>query len=137
MRLVSIDEQTIYAQASTTNPYKVTYAPTVDTLVVFRLWGSGLTGTDFMLEVNNTATAYEPYKSMTYPVSFGTTITDGAEINLLDGIIKINSTPVSYLSVSPIAVRTYKGVNNIYSDVGTTALTYRETLKHYIDKQEA
>ena len=82
-------------------------------------------------------TSYEPYKAMTYPVSFGTTITDGAEINLLDGIIKVNSTPVSYLSISPIAVRTYKGVNNIYSDVGTTALTYRETLKHYLDKQEA
>ena len=89
------------------------------------------------IEESDTATAYDPYKSMTYPVSFGTTITDGAEINLLDGIIKINSTPVSYLSISPVAVRTYKGINNIYSDIGTTALTYRETLKHYLDKQEA
>lgn len=82
-------------------------------------------------------TTYEPYKAMTYPVSFGSTITDGAEIDLLEGLIKINSTPVSYQSITPVAVRTYKGVNNIFSDVGTTALTYRETLKHYIDKQEA
>ena len=88
-------------------------------------------------EESDIVTSYEPYKAMTYPVSFGTTITDGAEINLLDGIIKVNSTPVSYLSISPIVVRTYKGINNIYSDIGTTALTYRETLKHYIEKQEA
>ena len=94
---------------------------------------------DFELELGDTTStiAYEPYKSMTYTITFGTTITDGAEINLLDGIIKVNSTPVSYLSISPIVVRTYKGINNIYSDIGTTALTYRETLKHYIDKQEA
>ena len=87
-----------------------------------------------MAEIGETATAYEPYKAMTYPVSFGTTITDGAEINLLDGIIKVNSIPVSYQSITPIAVRTNKGVNNIYSNVGTSALTYRETLKHYLDK---
>ena len=79
--------------------------------------------------------AYNP-NSHDITVSFGTTITDGAEINLLDGIIKINSIPVSYQSILPIAVRTYKGVNNIYSDIGTTALTYRETLKHYLDKQD-
>lgn len=104
-------------------------------LQVYR--SSGLQTSDvvnYQLELSPTATAYEPYKAMTYPVSFGSTITDGAEINLLDGIIKINSTPVSYQSISPIAVRTYKGVNNIYSDIGTSALTYRETLKHYLDK---
>lgn len=89
------------------------------------------------IEVGTTKTEFEIHKETYNSISFGTTITDGAEINLLDGIIKVNSTPVSYLSISPIAVRTYKGVNNIYSDVGTTALTYRETLKHYIDKQEA
>lgn len=87
-----------------------------------------------MIRIAGNNFAYEPYKAMTYPVSFGTTITDGAEINLLDGIIKVNSTPVSYLSISPIAVRTNKGINNIYSDIGTTALTYRETLKKYLEK---
>lgn len=91
---------------------------------------------NIQIEVGETQTVFEAYKATTYPVSFGTTITDGAEINLLDGIIKVNSTPVSYLSISPVAIRTYKGVNNIYSDIGTTALTYRETLKHYLDKQE-
>ena len=88
-------------------------------------------------EESNVVTSYEAYKDVTYPVSFGSTITDGAEVDLLEGLIKINSTPVSYQSITPIAVRTYKGVNNIYSDIGTTALTYRETLKHYMDKQEA
>lgn len=92
---------------------------------------------NLQIEEGENATAYEPYKANTYSITFGSTITDGAEIDLLEGLIKINSTPVSYLSITPIAVRTYKGVNNIYSDVGTTALTYRETLKHYLDKQEA
>lgn len=112
-----------------------------DMKVAFNVYNSqGISLSDIssiQLEIGNTCSEYEPYKDMTYPVSFGTTITDGAEINLLDGLIKVNSTPVSYLSITPIAVRTYKGINNIYSDIGTTALTYRETLKHYIDKQEA
>ena len=90
-----------------------------------------------MAEIGETATAYEPYKSITYPITFGSTITDGAEIDLLSGVVKINTSPVTYTSITPIAVRTYKGINNIYSDIGNTALTYRETLKHYLDKQEA
>ena len=124
-----------------TNIAPRTFTITEDMYVCFYLYTSvGLTPSDinwFLVEAGNTATSYEPYKAMTYPITFGTTITDGAEINLLDGIIKVNSTPVSYQSITPIAVRTYKGINNIYSDVGTTDLTYRETLKHYIDKQEA
>ena len=89
------------------------------------------------LEFGETTTKHEAYKAMTYPISFGSTITDGAEADLLSGIVKINTNPVTYSSITPIAIRTYKGVNNIYSDIGTTALTYRETLKHYMDKQEA
>ena len=104
----------------------------------FYLSGTTTTGdmdiSNLILSCGSTVENYEPYKSMTYPVSFGTTITDGAEIDLLEGLIKINSTPVSYQSITPVAVRTYKGVNNIYSDVGTTALTYRETLKKYLEK---
>lgn len=85
-------------------------------------------------EESNEVTPYEAYKEMTYPVSFGSTITDGAEADLLSGLVKVNTTPESFIQIQPIAVRTYKGVNNIYSDVGTSALTYRETLKHYLDK---
>ena len=81
-------------------------------------------------------TVYYPYQATTYPITF-TSITDGAEIDLLNGIIKINTSPVTYDSITPIAIRTYKGVNNIYSDIGTTSVTYRETLKHYLKKQEA
>lgn len=116
----------------------LTFTLTDDTLLSFYIYTSAGISisniTNTLLVFGNTLSEYEPYKAMTYPVSFGTTITDGAEINLLDGIIKINSTPVSYQSISPIAVRTYKGINNIYSDIGTSALTYRETLKHYLDK---
>lgn len=87
-----------------------------------------------MISAIDNDTVYEPYKAMTYPVSFGSTITDGAEIDLLSGIVKINTSPVTYSSITPIAIRTYKGVNNIYSDIGSMSLTYRETLKHYLDK---
>lgn len=89
----------------------------------------------FQIEIGASATNYEAYKNMSYPVSFGSTITDGAEVDLLEGIAKINTSPVTYLSFQPIAIRTYKGVNNICADVGKTALTYRETLKHYLDKR--
>lgn len=115
-----------------------TFTINEDMDVCFYLYTSaGLTPSDinwFLVETGETATAYEPYKAMTYPVSFGSTITDGAEIDLLSGLMKVNTTPATYSQLTPIAVRTYKGVNNIYSDVGSTALTYRETLKHYLAK---
>lgn len=85
-------------------------------------------------EESNVVTSYEEYKDMTYPVSFGSTITDGAEVDLLNGLVKVNTTPESYISITPSVIRTYKGVNNIFSDVGSTALTYRETLKKYLEK---
>lgn len=111
-----------------------------DTLLSFYLYTSaGITISDvsnIMLEYGNTLSSYEPYKVMTYPISFGSTITDGAEVDLLSGIVKINTSPVTYSSITPIAIRTYKGVNNIYSDIGSMSLTYRETLKHYLDKQQ-
>ena len=71
-----------------------------------------------------------------YSITFTSPITDGAEVDLLSGIVKINTTPVTYDSITPIAIRTFKGVNNIYSDIGNTSVTYRETLKHYLEKQQ-
>lgn len=116
----------------------LTFTLTDDTLLSFYIYTSaGITVSDVsttILEFGNTLSEYEPYKTMTYPVSFGSTITDGAEADLLSGLVKVNTTPASFIQIQPIAVRTYKGVNNIYSDVGTSALTYRETLKHYLDK---
>lgn len=95
-----------------------------------------LSGEGISVNYPSTDTNYHAYESVTYPITF-TSITDGAEIDLLTGLIKINTSPVTYDSITPIAIRTYKGVNNIYSDIGTTAVTYRETLKHYLKKQEA
>ena len=89
---------------------------------------------DFQLEKGDVATEYESYKAVNYPVSFGSTITDGAEADLINGLIKVNTTPESYISITPLSIKTYKGVNNIFSDVGSTALTYRETLKKFIEK---
>ena len=79
-------------------------------------------------------TTYEAYNNNVINISFGSTITDGAEVDLLNGLVKVNTTPESYISITPSVIRTYKGVNNIFSDVGSTALTYRETLKKYLEK---
>ena len=86
------------------------------------------------IEAGSTKTEFEIHKEIAETVSLGSTITDGAEVDLLSGIVKINTTPVTYSSITPIAIRTYKGVNNIYSDIGSTNVIYRETLKHYLDK---
>lgn len=118
----------------------MTFTLTEDKYMAIRCYKSGVsTKNDFaqfniQFEKSNVITPYEPYKAMTYPVSFGSTITDGAEADLLSGLIKVNTTPESFIQIQRIAVRTYKGVNNIVSDVGSTALTYRETLKKYLEK---
>ena len=80
-------------------------------------------------------TTFEAYNGNTQSITFTSPITDGAEVDLLSGIVKINTSPVTYDSITPIAIRTFKGVNNIYSDIGDMSVTYRETLKHYLDKQ--
>ena len=106
----------------------------------YRFWVYASNGVDnndikqLQIEVGETSTEYEAYKAMTYPISFGYSITDGAEADLLSGLVKVNTTPESYISITPSVIRTYKGVNNIFSDVGSTALTYRETLKKYLEK---
>lgn len=82
-----------------------------------------------------TETNYHSYNGTNYSLSFTTPITDGAEVDLLSGIVKINTSPVTYDSITPLAIRTFKGVNNIYSDIGDISVTYRETLKHYLEKQ--
>ena len=95
---------------------------------------SGIDINTVQIEIATSPSVFEAYKAMTYPVSFGSTITEGAEADLLSGLVKVNTTPESFIQIQPIAVRTYKGVNNIFSDVGSTALTYRETLKKYLEK---
>lgn len=95
------------------------------------------TYTNPQLEVGAVASDYERYNGETNTVTFTTPITDGAEVDLLSGIIKINTNPVTYDSITPIAIRTFKGVNNIYSDIGDMSVTYRETLKHYLEKQNS
>lgn len=79
---------------------------------------------------------YNSYNAIIQAVTFTAPITDGAEVDLLSGIVKINTSPVTYDSITPLAIRTYKGVNNIYSDIGDIDVTYRETLKHYLEKQQ-
>ena len=126
------------AQRSLGNTYPNTFSVTKHEKYRFQLYSSnGLAVTDiirFQLENGNSFTNFDTFKGTANPVSLGSTITDGAEIDLLSGIVKINTSPVTYSSITPIAIRTYKGVNNIYSDSGSMDVTYRESLKHYLDK---
>lgn len=127
--------------SSTSTDFVKTIIPTVDTIYIgFYVTSTVSGGTEdisyIQFEEGESKTVFETFKATINTVSFGSTITDGAEVDLLSGIVKINTTPVTYYSITPIAIRTYKGVNNIYSDVGSMSLTYRETLKHYLNKQQ-
>ena len=92
---------------------------------------------NIQIEINDLATTYDAYNGSNYSVTFNNPITAGAEVDLLSGIVKINTSPITYDSITPIAIRTFKGVNNIYSDIGDMSVTYRETLKHYLEKQNS
>ena len=103
-----------------------------------RFYCQGIYGTTYNNDISfnfpDTDTEYHKYTGVNIPVSLGSSITDGATVDLLSGMVKIHTTPETYSSITPIAIRTYKGVNNIYSDFGSMEVTYRESLKHYLDK---
>ena len=86
-----------------------------------------------LVSVQSVNGSYYPNAS----VSFLSPITDGGELDLLTGLLKVNSTPISYQQLDPVAIRTLKGLNSIWSDIGDMSVTYRETLKHYLDKQNS
>ena len=124
-------------QNITSNGYQITTPANACYMTFFISANYGTTyNNDICFNYPDTERTYSSYTGNTFNISLGSTITDGAEVDLLSGIVKINTTPVTYSSITPIAIRTYKGVNNIYSDVGSMSLTYRETLKHYLDKQQ-
>jgi hypothetical protein len=116
-----------FSYQTLSNYYYVTISP-------YDVYGNTYNN-DISLSLNSST--YSVYEGNSNSITFGSSITDGAEVDLLSGIVKINTSPVTYDSITPIAIRTYKGINNFYSDIGTTAVTYRETLKHYLKKQEA
>ena len=98
--------------------------------------GDAFSYNNVQIEYGSNATTFKSYEHNDYSVTFTSPITDGAEADLLTGIVKINTSPVTYDSITPLTIRTYKGVNNVYSDIGDMSVTYRETLKHYLEKQE-
>ena len=70
-------------------------------------------------------------------ISFGSSITEGGELDLVTGLLRVDTTPVTYIQTTPAPIRTLKGLNSIWADYGDISVTYRETLKHYLKKQEA
>lgn len=90
IRLVSVDEQTVYEQVNASN--KITYTPTNDTNVVFRLWhGSSFDFTDItvQLELGATATAYEPYTGQSYNTPLGQTVYGGT-LDVVSGVLTVD-----------------------------------------------
>ena len=85
-----------------------------------------------LVSVESVNGSYYPNAS----VSFGSSITDGGELNLVTGVLKVNTTPPSLVQLTPAPIRTLKGLNSIWADCGDISVTYRETLKHYLEKQQ-
>lgn len=104
--------------------------------LLFTCRNSNTYSSGFGINYPSTDSEYHAYNSTTTAITFTSPITDGAEVDLLSGIVKINTSPVTYDSITPLAIRTFEGVNNIYSDIGDIDVTYRETLKHYLEKQQ-
>lgn len=71
IRIVSVDEATVLAQAGSGLKY-ATYTPTTDTYGVIRLWATGLSlyGTSVQLELGSTATSYEEYHGTALTLSW-------------------------------------------------------------------
>lgn len=77
----------------------------------------------------NGETINEPWISSLDDYVPNTTPTTGAEV------VYPLTTPY-YVAVNDIAIKTLKGVNNVYNDCDSTFVTYKETVKHYLEKQE-
>lgn len=114
----------------------ITFTLNQDTKVWFNTYKVGINHNDlFQLEIGDEINEFESYTGNTYTVSLGQTVTDGGELNALTGVLKVNTTPPTYSVVDPIAVKTFNGINNIWADTGDSMVTYKETLKHKIDKE--
>lgn len=85
-----------------------------------------------LVSVESVNGSYYPNAS----VSFGSSITDGGELDLVTGVLKVNTTPPSLVQLTPAPIRPLKGLNSIWADCGDISVTYRETLKHYLEKQQ-
>lgn len=85
------------------------------------------------LELGSSASSFESYINNFYSVTFNESIEDGAEIDLLTGEVKINTQPPTYDNITPLNINTFKGDNNIYSDIGEISVSYKDTIQHYID----
>lgn len=70
-------------------------------------------------------------------VSFGSSITDGGSLDLTTGLLTVNTTPPTLIQLAPAPIKTLKGLNSIWADIGDISVTYRETLKHYLEKQDS
>lgn len=77
----------------------------------------------------NGETINEPWISSLDDYAPNTSPTTGAEV------VYPLTTPY-YVAVNDIAIKTLKGINNVYNDCDNTSVTYKESVKHYLDKQE-
>ena len=96
MRLVSVDESTVYAEKTATS--KIVYTPAKDTLVVFRLWNSSaqnLSALTVQLELGSTATDYEPFRGNSYSVTWEDEVF-GAEPDLISGEMPVTKAKYTF-----------------------------------------
>ena len=73
---------------------------------------------DLQVELGSTPTTYEAYQGNTYQIDFpsGVTISNGS-IDILNGVLTDNDLEETY-NITPTAVRSLQGTNNIFADTG-------------------
>lgn len=76
----------------------------------------------FQMEKNSTATTYEPYKGTIYTIGLGETLTQGGSLNVTTGILRRTDTTTKQLT--PTAVTTIAGENNICANSGDVSFVY-------------
>ena len=124
LRFVSVDEQTVYAQNSGGATDHLTYTPTADILVVFRLWSSGINVSWVQLEVGSTATAYAQYVTpTTHSANLGRTIY-GGEVDVVQGTgTDENGNDFTF---TPVPIISRLGDNTMWGD-GDLSVVYRSS----------
>lgn len=93
----------------------------------------------YAFNTGGTIVSVESVNGSYYPnasVLFGSSITDGGSLDLTTGLLTVNTTPPTLIQLAPAPIKTLKGLNSIWADCGNIEVTYRETLKHYLEKQQ-
>lgn len=94
---------------------------------------------DIQIEQGSTATVYEPYTSQTLTAALPETV-HGGTMDWTSGVLTVTHdadgaelAEPRTIQLNPQTLETIKGVNHVWSDAGSTSMTYVADTKLYID----